>query len=170
MSQPVHIALDGSFYGTQLLWTENDGVQVFIAPRTGEWCNGVQVVEFECHPVAFTSRNHAACGRSVLASSNSMGLIDQYRCNLIRQCVWAVGRTWCWCIESPREVRNKHTVALDAMSSFARTHTAEVLYGHYPLRTKALCIAGRWKSPLVWRAMHTANSLRRLLKQQRMYE
>ena len=107
---------------------------------------------------AYVERYRALAGRS-----------DEYRHAVTQQCVAAIGRTWCWCNESPRDEHTRHAEKLSEMSSFARAHTEEVLHGRYPLQTQALCFAGRWESPFVWRAMHAANSLRRSLRRQRMY-
>lgn len=91
------------------------------------------------------------------------------RRSLTEQCVLAIARTWSWCFARPKNERDSHASELSEMASFARSHTTEVLFGRYSARTKALCVMGRWDSPIAWGILYAANTIRMVLKREHLY-
>ena len=91
------------------------------------------------------------------------------RRSLTKDCIHAIGRVWSWYLVCPKVNRGAYATSLEEMIIFAREHSTEVLLGYYPTLTKVLCIVGRYRNPLVWAALFSANSIRRLLRGNRVY-
>ena len=95
------------------------------------------------------------------------GISEECRQACVRGCLNAISRTWCWWASCPAGERAESRGHVDAMRSFARDHTREVLRGGYSLGDKVRCLVGRHASPVVWVPMGALNRLRHVFTRRR---
>ena len=95
---------------------------------------------------------------------------DKMRRSLTSNCMSSIWRFWISYLASPKSERAVFGATLEEMSVFAREHTKEVLTKRFPIKTKVLCLAGRWSSPHIWRFLIAVYFLRQKLLDNRTYD
>ena len=84
---------------------------------------------------------------------------------LIRGCLWAIGRMWRWYCGCPKDERCEADNVLNEMQIFAQTHYNEVkLSNKYSKREKLYCKCGRSRSIILMRTLYIVNRIYRGIK------
>jgi len=95
---------------------------------------------------------------------------DQYYRVALSESIGAISRMWRWYAGCGEEEQRRAEKTLEEMQQFLEEHRREILQGSYTKHVKATCWYARTQNPLVFKVLHSMNTLYRNRNRNKYYE